>query len=83
MLSQLIAGVEEGHEKDKVCRDFREIVGSIVLLAHPLSMFPLAKLLDITKHKLDHQLHLLHSVCPFLLTRTRQSNCFIRRSGIS
>ena len=66
VLSQLIAGAEEGHEKDKVCRDFREIVGSIVLLAHPLSMFPLAKLLNITKHKLDHQLHLLHSVLSIL-----------------
>jgi hypothetical protein len=62
VLSQLIVGVEEGHEKDKIYLDFREIVGSIVLLANPLSTYSLAKLLNITKRKLDHQLLPLHSV---------------------
>jgi hypothetical protein len=54
--------MDEALEKDKICRDFREIVGSIVLLANPLSTFSSAKLLNITKRKLDYQLYLLHFV---------------------
>ena len=62
VLSQLTVGVEEAEEKAKLCRDFREIVGSIVQLANPLSSVSLSKLLNTTKRKVDHQLRLLHSV---------------------
>jgi hypothetical protein len=64
VLSQLLAGVEEheDEERDELCRDFRQIVGSMVLLADPLSTVSLAKLLCTTKRKVERQLYLLHSV---------------------
>ena len=62
VLSQMVIGVEDVEEKEKLCRDFRAIVGSIVLLANPLSTVSLAKLLDVEKTDVDDQLRLLHSV---------------------
>jgi hypothetical protein len=62
VLSQILAGVEDAQEKDKRCRDFREIVGSIVLLANPLSSSSLANLLRLEKRKVNQQLRPLHSV---------------------
>jgi WD40 repeat protein/Mrp family chromosome partitioning ATPase len=61
-LCQILVDVEEPEEKDKLCRDFREIVGSIILLANPLSTISLSRLLQIPRRKIDHQLRLLHSV---------------------
>ncbi|KIW24692.1 uncharacterized protein PV07_10393 [Cladophialophora immunda] len=61
-LRQILVDVEEPKEKDKLCHDFREIVGSIILLANPLSTISLSQLLQIPRRKIDHQLRLLHSV---------------------
>lgn len=61
-LCQLLVGVEGPEESDRLCRDLREIVGSIVLLANPLSPISLSQLLQIAKRKIDHQLRLLTSV---------------------
>ncbi|EXJ95094.1 hypothetical protein A1O1_00213 [Capronia coronata CBS 617.96] len=62
VLRQLLAGVDDAEEKEQLCRDFHEIVGSIVLLANPLSTTSLAKLLQIEKTDIDDQLRCLHSV---------------------
>jgi WD40 repeat protein len=62
VLSQILVGAEDVEEKEKLCHDFRAIVGSIVLLADPLSSVFLAKLLDIEKSVVDDQLRCLHSV---------------------
>lgn len=62
VLDQLVVGVEEPDEKHKLWSDFREVVGSIVLLANPLSSVSLSISLNTTKRKVDHQLRLLHSV---------------------
>jgi hypothetical protein len=61
-LSQILTGVEEPTKKDKLCKDFQNIVSSIVLLANPLSAVSLSRLLQIPRRKIDHQLLLLRSV---------------------
>ncbi|OQV00709.1 NACHT domain-containing protein, partial [Cladophialophora immunda] len=61
-LRQILVDVEEPEEKDKLCHDFREIVGSIILLANPLSTISLSQLLQIPRRTIDQQLRLLHSV---------------------
>jgi hypothetical protein len=48
--------------RDEVVQKFKEIVGTIVILASPLSTTSLARLLDISKARVDHALDLLHSV---------------------
>jgi NACHT domain len=49
-------------EKEILIREFREIVGSIIILAEPLSKSSLANLLDISKEDIDITLDDLHSV---------------------
>lgn len=49
-------------QKDEVLQEFREVVGSIVILASPLSTHALAHLLDVPKETIDDRLDLLHSV---------------------
>jgi NACHT domain len=49
-------------EKEQFSREFQEIIGSIVILADPLPISPLARLLDVPKEEVDNNLHLLHSV---------------------
>ena len=49
-------------DKEILSREFREIVGSIVVLANPLSTSSLARLLGISKEVIDSRLHSLHSV---------------------
>jgi hypothetical protein len=44
------------------CRSFRQIVGSMVLLANPLSTLSLANLLHIKEEDVNDQLRYLHSV---------------------
>ena len=60
VLDRLLVG-SEGAKRSAVAR-FRVVVGSIVLLAEPLSIRSLARLLDIPEGTLFHQLQPLHSV---------------------
>lgn len=61
VLDQLFIGLTEP-ERDEVAKNFKRIIGSIVLLAAPLSASTLAQLLDISRDSIDNQLDLLHSV---------------------
>jgi hypothetical protein len=49
-------------EQDRLAREFREVVGAIVILADPLSTISLASLLDTPKEDVDGRLDWLHSV---------------------
>ncbi|KAH8761866.1 hypothetical protein F5882DRAFT_431506 [Hyaloscypha sp. PMI_1271] len=61
ILDQLLIGLTS-LRKDEVVRKFKEVVGTIVILASPLSTISLARLLDISKARVDQTLDLLHSV---------------------
>src|SRR2546423_44602 len=61
ILNQLVVEQDES-EKTILATEFREGVGSIILLADPLSTASLASLLDIPKIDVDRRLDLLHSV---------------------
>jgi hypothetical protein len=67
----------------KLRRDFRDIVGSIVLLANLLSTLSLAKLLHIEKTDIDDQLRCLHSVLGFPPILTRRFTYSISSFGNS
>ncbi|KAI8633534.1 vegetative incompatibility protein HET-E-1 [Xylariaceae sp. FL1651] len=60
-LDQLIAGLSD-RTKTETLTLFKRVVGSIVLLATPLSTTALARLLDMSPIKIDNQLDFLHSV---------------------
>ncbi|QYT05214.1 WD_REPEATS_REGION domain-containing protein [Trichoderma simmonsii] len=61
VLEQLTRDLKGG-EKRAVITKFQEIVGTIVLLASPLSIISLANLLAVDTEKIDNQLDMLHSV---------------------
>jgi hypothetical protein len=61
VLNQLHVGLTAS-ERREVVEGFREVVGSIVILANPLSTISLARLLGISKGKVDSRIDLLHSV---------------------
>ncbi|KAJ9132530.1 HET-domain-containing protein [Pleurostoma richardsiae] len=61
ILEQLIVGLA-GSEKQDVTDIFRKIVGSIVLLAEPLSTLSLANLISVSRAVVDDMMDLLHSV---------------------
>jgi hypothetical protein len=61
VLQQLLVGRTDS-EKEILGREFREIIGSIVILADPLSTTSLARLLGISKEVVYSRLHSLHSV---------------------
>ena len=61
ILDQLLVGQDEV-EKEKLAREFREVVGAIVILANPLSIISLASLLRISEDDIICRLDLLHSV---------------------
>ena len=61
VLQQLVDGCTDS-EKKSLAREFREIIGSIIILADPLSTSSLASLLDISKEDIDSRLDGLHSV---------------------
>jgi hypothetical protein len=50
------------HEKNELCKMFKQIVGSIIIIFEALSTDTLAKLLDLSKEKVDQTLHDLHSL---------------------
>src|SRR2546423_13628214 len=61
VLAQLLTTDSE-KEKDLMIQEFREIVGSIIVLADPLSTSSLERLLGIDKETIDGRLGPLHSV---------------------
>ncbi|KAL6798148.1 vegetative incompatibility protein HET-E-1 [Trichoderma sp. SZMC 28012] len=61
ILQQLTRDLKGG-EKRAVITRFKEIVGTIVLLASPLSTTSLANLLAVDTEKIDNHLDMLHSV---------------------
>jgi len=61
VLEQLVSGLT-GRKKKKLLGNFRYIIGSIVILANPLSTSSLAQILLISKDTIDTMLDLLHSV---------------------
>ncbi|KAI3326415.1 vegetative incompatibility protein HET-E-1 [Xylariaceae sp. AK1471] len=61
VLNQLLANLSD-NEKTEVLQNFKNLIGSIVLLANPLSTCALAHLLDIPQDVIDSQLDSLHSV---------------------
>ncbi|KAH7012408.1 vegetative incompatibility protein HET-E-1 [Macrophomina phaseolina] len=61
VLDRLIAGKKEAAKRSLVA-EFRTVVGSIVLLAEPLSTASLANLLNIARSGIDRRLTSLHSV---------------------
>src|SRR5205814_9976618 len=61
VLAQQLAGLS-AREKDAVLEEFQTIIGSIVLLASPLSAASLASVLGIDRRDIDNRLDLLHSV---------------------
>ena len=61
VLDQLLVGLSES-EKREVAERFKQVVGSIVILASPLSTTSLARLLGGSPNTIEDQLDLLHSV---------------------
>ena len=61
VLDRLLIGLTNSR-KDEVVQKFKEVVGTIVILASPLSTTSLARLLSISKARVDQTLDLLHSV---------------------
>jgi NACHT domain len=62
VLNQILQGNLTRSEKESRIQEFRNIVGSIVILFEPLSRASLAVLLGIPKITIDRRLHTLHSV---------------------
>ena len=61
VLEKLVDGLY-ARQRDNVLERFRNIIGSIVVLATPLSVSALEGILNIPKTTIDGQLDLLHSV---------------------
>ncbi|KAM7183071.1 hypothetical protein V8F33_013829 [Rhypophila sp. PSN 637] len=61
ILDQLIVG-QTDQKKSRLLAHFRDVVGPIVLLAQPLSVLSLARLLDISPQAIYGRLESLHSV---------------------
>ncbi|KAM5361447.1 hypothetical protein ACJA88_014463 [Fusarium oxysporum] len=68
VLRSLIADVSED-DKKQIVKDFKMIVGSIVMLANPLSVWALSHLLGVDPDVVDNRLDTLHSVLSIPLTR--------------
>lgn len=61
VLHQLHSGLSKS-EKHEVTEKFKKVVGSIVVLASPLSTSSLSRLLDVSEDTIGAQLDVLHSV---------------------
>ena len=77
VLDRLLVGSEAA--KISAVARFRAVVGSIVLLAEPLSIRSLARLLDIPEDTVFHQLQPLHSV----LSVPASTNSLVRTFHLS
>jgi hypothetical protein len=62
VLKQITAPTSDSHDQEMLYREFRMIVGAIVLLAEPLSMTSLADLLHVSQDDIWCCLSSLHSV---------------------
>ena len=62
ILNQIFQGNLTRSEKENRIHEFRDIVGSIIILVEPLSRASLAVLLDTPRPIIDRRLHTLHSV---------------------
>ncbi|KAK7570369.1 hypothetical protein V3481_019549 [Fusarium oxysporum f. sp. vasinfectum] len=69
VLRSLVTDVSE-NDKTQIINDFKMIVGSIVILANPLSVWALSQLLEVNPEVVDHRLDTLHSVLSIPLART-------------
>ncbi|RYP54983.1 hypothetical protein DL768_000299 [Monosporascus sp. mg162] len=61
VLDQMLVGLSS-REINETLQEFRDIVGSIVVLASPLSTSALARMLNMAQDTVDDRLDLLHSV---------------------
>ena len=61
VLNQMLARLSQ-REKDNALNEFRDIVGSIVILASPLSRSALTRMLNTAQKTVNNRLRLLHSV---------------------
>ncbi|TXB95921.1 hypothetical protein FocTR4_00016446 [Fusarium oxysporum f. sp. cubense] len=61
VLSLILSGAPD-EDQDEVKKRFVDIIGSLVLLANPLSIFPLAKLLGVDTWSISSQVDPLRSV---------------------
>ena len=61
VLDQMLVGLEAGARRDAI-DEFKKVVGSIVVLASPLSVVSIACLLGISTAVVDGRLDLLHAV---------------------
>ncbi|GKU11826.1 unnamed protein product, partial [Fusarium langsethiae] len=61
VLRSLITDVSEDDE-EQIIKDFKMIVGSIVILANSLSVWALSQLLEVAPEVVDNRLDTLHSV---------------------
>ncbi|KAG9258938.1 uncharacterized protein F5Z01DRAFT_9785 [Emericellopsis atlantica] len=61
VLNKLIEGVPS-KQRDQILQNFRDIIGSIIILAKPLSTAALGQILRIPESTIDDRLDLLHSV---------------------
>ncbi|OBS20594.1 hypothetical protein FPOA_06947 [Fusarium poae] len=68
VLRSLIADVSED-DKEETIKDFKMIVGSVAMLANPLSVWALSQLLQVAPEVVDNRLDTLHSVLSIPPTR--------------
>ena len=61
VLDQMVTGLSRT-ERTAALRDFRTVVGSLVLLENPLSSTSLAKLIDVPLETLENRFSHLHSI---------------------
>lgn len=61
VLNQLLTGQDEW-ESQQLVQEFKDLVGVIIVLADPLSIQALARLLKMEAAHIKHRLNLLHSV---------------------
>ncbi|KAI1032366.1 hypothetical protein LB504_013187, partial [Fusarium proliferatum] len=68
VLHSLITDIAE-NDKTQIVKDFKIIVGSLVMLANPLSVWALSQLLEVDPDVVDSRLDTLHSVLSIPPTR--------------
>ncbi|KAH7205008.1 hypothetical protein BKA60DRAFT_498276, partial [Fusarium oxysporum] len=68
VLQSLTTGVSKNDNK-QIIEDFKMIIGSIVILANPLSVWALSQLLEVDPEVVDNRLDTLHSVLGIPPTR--------------
>lgn len=61
VLNQHLAGIS-GEEEQQIVEEFGIVVGTIVILARPLSASSLSRILDVSLDTVDDRLDMLHSV---------------------